>query len=363
MLIISYTQLKETKALDIDLLVNTVQQNCHISDARHAGNYTMCIFLLKMREYYRWEQGLPYSSPLSQQDVGDWLLQREQSWESLEDNIYQPIPLSSQEVDPFDTNAINQELIPQGYIYSSGYGTYSKPHFFLGNLQQQETRDGITIFHVTSEYARDMDAPPAMLCDKQIFIRMESVRRFIWERIEEWRWKENVDTPMGRVLKAIDTGQDDEAILDQLMAPVTEIMVQHELGEAQAGTLLGPDWESMLGSIHDRKVELMLRAARDNLADCMNTLPFLISEPQAIAMHFYFSNFHGLRKSLFPQLLQQYQEWCQHGDNTSFASFTSKAQQHWQRLCLQILDMYQKKNDEAVTEIDNLLTSHAGITL
>jgi hypothetical protein len=34
-------------------LTNAVQRNCDISDARHAGDYRICTFLLKMREYYR----------------------------------------------------------------------------------------------------------------------------------------------------------------------------------------------------------------------------------------------------------------------------------------------------------------------
>lgn len=39
-------------------LIKTVQKNCDIADARHAGDYTLCVYLLKMREMYRWEQGI-----------------------------------------------------------------------------------------------------------------------------------------------------------------------------------------------------------------------------------------------------------------------------------------------------------------
>ena len=39
-------------------LVSAVQRNCGISDARHAGDCGRCTFLLKMREYYRWEHAL-----------------------------------------------------------------------------------------------------------------------------------------------------------------------------------------------------------------------------------------------------------------------------------------------------------------
>ena len=43
-------------------LASVVQHNCDVSDARHAGDYGMCSFLLKMREYYRWEHQLSFSS-------------------------------------------------------------------------------------------------------------------------------------------------------------------------------------------------------------------------------------------------------------------------------------------------------------
>ena len=56
---------------ELNQLALTVQQNCHITDALHASNYSLCIYLLKMREYYRWEHRLPFSEPLQKQLVGD----------------------------------------------------------------------------------------------------------------------------------------------------------------------------------------------------------------------------------------------------------------------------------------------------
>ena len=59
--------------MDIPQLINSVQHNCHISDARHAGNYTLCIYLLKMREFYRWEHKYTFSEKLSTDEIGNWL--------------------------------------------------------------------------------------------------------------------------------------------------------------------------------------------------------------------------------------------------------------------------------------------------
>ena len=45
-------------------LCDAVQKNCHISDARHGTDYGLCTYLMKMREYFRWEQGLGFEATL-----------------------------------------------------------------------------------------------------------------------------------------------------------------------------------------------------------------------------------------------------------------------------------------------------------
>ena len=39
----------------------------------------------------------------------------------------QKICINKKIIDPFDSDTINQALIPQGYVYSSGYGLFNKP--------------------------------------------------------------------------------------------------------------------------------------------------------------------------------------------------------------------------------------------
>ena len=53
----------------------------------------MCIYLLKMREYYRWEKGLPYGAHLPREEVGAWLAEREAMWEHLGGEDYQPLEI------------------------------------------------------------------------------------------------------------------------------------------------------------------------------------------------------------------------------------------------------------------------------
>ena len=65
-------------------LIEAVQHNCDIVDARHGSDYGICTYLLKMRELYRWECGLPLGARLEKDEVGDWLTARESHLGALE---------------------------------------------------------------------------------------------------------------------------------------------------------------------------------------------------------------------------------------------------------------------------------------
>jgi len=183
-----YTRL-DPEMRDFPKLVSVVQRNCDISDARHAGDYGMCTFLLKMREYYRWESELPLASTLPRDELGDWLKDRERSWDAIEGDDFMPLPLARGAVHPFDAEAANLELVPRGLVYSAGYGRMRKPVFFLGNLLRVEERAGLIILVSSCEHARELAAPPAMLQGRTIFLRQESVRRFLWAMPWRGRWR------------------------------------------------------------------------------------------------------------------------------------------------------------------------------
>lgn len=310
-------------------LSEIVQHNCHISDAQHAGKYSMCLFLLKMREYYRWENALPLTQGLRKEAVGDWIVARERHWDDIEGQPYHPVPLPGGHYDPFDTQGINRELIPLGYIYSSGYGVFNKPHFFLGELTAMTPHGDITIYTSDWEYARDLVAPPAMTLNNHVFVRQEPLRRVIWEKIEEWRWKKDPYTPMGRILTVLPPSLDLETVLDELCQSEAHIVTQHELGETIAGKLLGPGWEEMLCQLPRSAAEFHLRAARDHLADCLTTLPSILAARAVNSLHFYMANLTGKRKEIFPELVSAYQQWVTDGNWDLLHHCVHTGKQHW----------------------------------
>lgn len=341
-------------------LVNSVQQNCHISDAQYAGNYTMCTYLLKMREYYRWEHDIPLSTPLPKDDIGAWLVEREQRWEHLENTDFKHLPVEENKLDPFDSHSVNQSLVKQGYVYSSGYGVFNKPLFFLGQLYKHEDHGEIKMYVSACEYARDLSAPPAMLQGDTIYIRFESLRRSIWERIEEWRWRPDPEHALYHAVKAYGVDLKDneidqqqlEDLLDKISDKEIDTIVQHELGEVQAGKHLGRQWEEMLLSLAGSKAEFIARAARDHLADSLNTLPWLLEKQDPSLLHYYFSNFSSIRRGIWPQLYAAYLDWRNTGSTKNLVNESIRGVTHWQEACEKIMETFQSGVSKAAKEIE-----------
>jgi hypothetical protein len=309
-------------------LASVVQHNCDISDARHAGEYGLCTFLLKMREYYRWENELPFARALPKDELGDWLKAREQQWDGIETENFAPLPLASGDLDPFDAEAANRELLPQGCVYSAGYGRFQKPTFFLGRLLRIEARAGFTILVSSCEYARELAAPPAMLQGHTIFLRQESVRRYLWERIEEWQWRK-LDNAMARALASYDLMTDTEAALQRMADNETETMILHEVGEAMAGELLGDQWHELVMSVARTPSEPIARAVRDLLADCLSTLPGLLERANLPALHFYFAIFDAPRRQLFPEAAAAYEHFLKHGSRDRLWQVVREGKERW----------------------------------
>ena len=337
-------------------LIQAVQRNCHIADARHAGDYTLCVYLLKMREFFRWEKGIRLSDVVTSDDVGEWLTQREAIWDELDAQDYAPLPLNgSGEHDPFANEAINAALNGVGLVYSAGYGRRCRPLFFLAELEQTIEQDGYTILVAGRELARDVEAPPAMNQGKQVFIRRESLRRMVWEKVDEWRWS-GLDNPMGRALSCYDFDTDMEAALDALAAAETETVVAHEIGEVKAGQVLGDaEWQTMLFALPPSHADIMLRAVRDLLADCLHTLPELLARGNAASLHFYFGNLSAMRKKLAPQLVEAYQHWHETGDVGKIAAYTAWGCEHWAQVGKAALALFQEKGQAALAEIEGMI--------
>ncbi|MDD5367033.1 MAG: hypothetical protein PHR30_16975 [Gallionellaceae bacterium] len=336
---------------DLDTIVGAVRQNCHISDAQHAGDLTMCTFLLKMRELYRWENAIPLTREMPRSEVGDWMNERGLLWDDLEDAPYVPVPLSAGAADPFESSRINGELLSQGYVYSGGYGRRCKPHFFLGELVRRERRDGFDIYVSGRELARDLEAPPGMYLDRTLFIRAEALRRWLWEKYEEWHWNRKNEA-MGRAVAAYPFAEAPEAALDAMTATEMESVILHELGEARVGEALGEAWDDLLVATMRSRAEIMARAVRDLYADCLSSLPGLVERGDPAAIHFFFANFVGMRRALAPELAEAYGIWLQGPTPAVIEDAAAAGLARWRVMAADLLAMHASLGDAVTAEIE-----------
>jgi len=338
-------------------LSDLVQQNCHISDAQYAGNYTLCIYLLKMREFYRWEYELPFTKKLGKEDIGQWLIEREALWDDIDENELSNIQINNQDYDLYDSAGINQQLNQQNLVYSGGYGLYGKPVFFLAELLQKETLDDYTLYISGKELARDLAAPPGMAQDKTIYIRRESLRRFIWEKYEEslWHTQEN---PLSRALSCYDFKNDTDTALERMTDNEVDTVLQHEIGEIKAGRILGDIWEDMLLDLPRSQAEIMARAIRDNIADMQSTIPKLIENNEPAQIHFYFSNISSMRKMIFPSLPEAYKSWLKSHNTDAFKKLINQAEDHWINMAQQMIALYKSHGDDAHIHMEKLISSN-----
>jgi hypothetical protein len=319
----------------LDRLVAAVQRNCDIGDARHAADLSLCTYLLEMREFYRWECDIPFTDQLSRAEVGAWLAGREALWESLEDAAFEALPVEQARFEPFAMDAINAALVPHGLLYSAGLGRQGRAQFHLGEFKRAERRGEVRVLVGGCEYARDLGSAPATLRGATVVIRQESFRRWLWERFETWGIR-RVEGPMEAALAAYGFDGDALGALERMTQGETETLILHELGEFAAGRQLGPQWEALYASSGGGRTELALRALRDNLADCLVTLPALLERASAPSIHFWFATFEGLRSELFPALKAAYRPW-RGGDPAPLSEAIAAGREHWSRVCGEVL--------------------------
>ncbi len=327
----------------LDAVIETTQHNADVADAHYAGGYTLCIYLMKMRDYYRWRHDLDPSAPVDRTALGEWIPNMETRWDELEasDATYQPVPLPGRKFDCFDNDSINAALNPLGYVYAGIHGRGGMPHFFFARLVHQDAADNpesgviqqspLKMLIAGRELARSMTAPPAMSAPGLIFVRRDALRRYLGAMVEEWNWKRE-DNAMGKVISHYDFDADPTIALDRLLDAEQENVILHEIGERVAGSLIGDGWQSLLGRVDDPLTELKIRAVRDNLADCLASLPACVTLENWASLDFYYANMTPLRRELFPSFCDAYRRVRGNGDYRALAPVIARAKAHWLRV-------------------------------
>ena len=297
-------------------IVQDIQHNCNISDARDHGIYTMCTMVLKLRNLYKWENDLePWQEP-EPADLLDWIEAKEDYWKTITDEPYRHLDINGCAYSPDDPPAINAYFSDRQMVYGAGYGRSMKAIFFLAEKTEQRTVAGLPVLILGKERAKEMASPFAMAQDGVIFIRKESLRFFLWDSIQELR--ASCRGSFRHALELYGLLQDGQLhqqrfkdSLDNIVDAELDLFVYHEVGEVLQTTFDSSILQTIISRFPGSVYELVSRSIKDILADTHpgGLLSHLISEKMETSLSFYVGFLDGLRKELFPEIIDAHEKF------------------------------------------------------
>lgn len=291
-------------------IVDQVVQNCDISDAAHAGLYTVCGLALRLRDLYKWQKGLAPWEERDSSEILDWIEQKENTWNDLGNREFIRLSIQGNTYDPFDTIGINEVLEPRDLFYGAGYGRSLKPTFFLAQVEDKKEINGHSVYFLGHELARDLFTMPALHQDNSVVLRKESARLLLWDQITYIRESGRFALRYG--MERCGLRDDDPKALQQglpkVFAVYEDTYIYHETGEMHDAVFDRQTWREVIGDYPHTPVEFLARAVKDLLADTneFGTLRHIIKERNAASLAFYVAFFHGLPKELFPELIDAF---------------------------------------------------------
>ncbi|MHC1728157.1 MAG: Sfum_1244 family protein [Syntrophobacteraceae bacterium] len=307
---------------EISDLQRQVQKNCDISDARHAGVYSLCGLLLRMRDLYKWEHRMvPWQEP-EPADLMGWMEEREQYWEEILEEEIAPVALGGELFDPYDMAGLNVRLRPLGLVYGAGYGIGMKPTFFLAECAESSSVGGLRIDVVNRELARDIFMTPAMRQGEQIFARRSCMLFFLWDHIFEAlpSARKALDFGLARYGVSLDEIRRNAArfgdLLERIAGRELETWVYHEIGEVLETGFDRGLWQEMVSAYANTPVEIFARVLKDVLADTHSEglLGYIVRNRIESSLGFYAAFQRAISRAVFPEIREAFLRFRQTGD-------------------------------------------------
>jgi len=290
-------------------LLEDIKHNCDISDAQFWGYFSICGLLMRYRDLYRSEQGLEPWAPIDREAIARWIQHKEARWPELEDRPFRNLTIEGVRRDPFDLDAVNGFLERQDLIYGAGYGMYLKPSFFVARAVSASEVEGHRVVTTDREVVRDLFTSPAMLQGGTIFLRLEPLKAYLWDRFVQIAPGRCAALAGAFRLFGIEPGRSPdrafEEALGRMASVYAAVLLRHELAESAESA---PDWRKVLADVRDRKVELYMRSVQDVLADTADRGPLrrIIVDRDERSLALYVGLLDGYRRVLFPELRRAY---------------------------------------------------------
>ncbi|HET6515164.1 MAG TPA: hypothetical protein VFG09_08390 [Thermodesulfovibrionales bacterium] len=306
--------------MEEDDLIAQVKLNCNISDAKSWGFYSICGLLLRLRELYRSEHSLMPWDAIPQTEISEWIGSREKDWERLGEDDLHEMEIDERRYDPFAVHEINIALKSHGLLYGGGYGMFHKPTFFLALRSDERELYDYHIYYAGRELCRDISASVAMLQGRCIFIRQEQINLLLWEKLAESKARrfrgflEEAFSSYGVERREELSGALQEKIRT-ISRDITDLFLFHEIGEAFEDDR-SEEWLSILDTTQDKWTEIYLRGIKDLLADTSEKGPlqFIMNRKNVGLMNFYMALILGIRKELFPEMIDAFGRFTVNGD-------------------------------------------------
>jgi len=303
------------------VFIQTIRQNCTISDARDNGIYSLCSLLLKLRGLYKWEHGLkPWDEPETPV-VLDWIEGKENYWETLTGVEYLPLLIKGESCEPFAAEAINHHLRGTGLVYGAGYGRSLKAIFFLAELREERRESDCRILILDREVARELASPFALRQEELIVIRREPMRFFFWDQIQEIRATGRAALRHGLTLSGVkfDATVDRQSLLEKLDVIVDQeipAFIHHEIGELRESALAAEHLQQLIAAFPASAIELTARAVKDALADTHpeGMLGYILGARSESSLAFYAGLLDGMRQLLQPEIIPAFEDFLQKRD-------------------------------------------------
>jgi len=338
--------------LDIDDIARQVLQNCTISDANNAGMYSICGLALRLRDLYKWEQGLPPWEERDSSEVLEWIESKENQWEKCIDHEFADISINGRQYVPFDTAGINAVLEPQNFFYGAGYGRSLKPTFFLAAIEEKSKINGTMVYTLNRELARDLLTIPALAQEDQVILRQDSAKFYLWDHI--FYIKKSSRPALSFALQSCGIKDHQPKALKHRLADILaaqkETYIYHEIGELRDIVFDRELWREIIAAFPFSPVEFLTRAVKDLLADTNEhgTLQHIVRQRDTAALAFYVAFLDGLPKEFFPQLPACFQKFCLSEDWTIIDQAVSSGYRTAKKYAGLIMGLYREgtaKND------------------
>jgi hypothetical protein len=300
-------------------LAPQVRANCHRADAAVAGHFSLCGLLLRLRNLYKWEQGLPPWREEEPAVVLEWVDAREELWESVDPEPL-PLTLAGRTYDPFDAEGVNEVLAPEGLVYGAGLAGGLAPLFFLGRARKSSRHDGLEVTRVEREEGRDLLFVPGLRQGGRVFLRAEPLAYLVWDKVADPRPSQARFVEFGLAGYGLSRERLLAAPSWEALAPVLagelQAVLWHEAGEAAAGEKATALLARAAAEHPLTELEHFTRGVKDLLADTApgGRLAGITAARAAGALGFYPAWLQGFPRLLFPEVDAAVMAFMRSGD-------------------------------------------------